>query len=135
MQGRKNVPVLIASAVCKSVKARITYLNIGQVNFSLVFGFKFSPTILIRKKPTGTLVNDALVPGKRLWMFSTGTGIAPFASLIRDPETYDKFEEVILTHTCREVSELKYGQELIEKMKHARMDWEETHNIEPEDYL
>lgn len=74
-------------------------------------------TILIRKKPTGTLVNDALIPGKRLWMFSTGTGIAPFASLIRDPETYDKFEEVILTHTCREVAELKYGQDLIEEIK------------------
>ncbi len=70
-------------------------------------------TILIRKKPTGTLVNDALLPGKRLWMFSTGTGIAPFASLIRDPETYEKFEKVILTHTCREVAELKYGQDLI----------------------
>lgn len=74
-------------------------------------------TILIRKKPTGTLVNDALIPGKRLWMFSTGTGIAPFASLIRDPETYDKFEEIILTHTCREVAELKYGQDLIEEIK------------------
>ena len=51
-------------------------------------------TVLMRKKPTGTLVNDALLPGKRLYMFSTGTGIAPFASLIRDPETYEKFEEV-----------------------------------------
>lgn len=71
-------------------------------------------TILIRKKPTGTLVNDALLPGKRIYMFSTGTGIAPFASLIRDPETYEKFEEVILTHTCREVAELKYGIELYE---------------------
>ena len=70
-------------------------------------------TILMRKKPTGTLVNDALMPGKRLYMFSTGTGIAPFASLIRDPETYEKFEEVILTHTCREVAELKYGQDLV----------------------
>lgn len=70
-------------------------------------------TILMRKKPTGTLVNDALLPGKRVYMFSTGTGIAPFASLIRDPETYDKFDEVILTHTCREVSELTYGKELV----------------------
>lgn len=70
-------------------------------------------TILMRKKPTGTLVNDALLPGRRVWMFSTGTGIAPFASLIRDPETYEKFDEVILTQTCREVSELRYGQELV----------------------
>lgn len=69
-------------------------------------------TVLLRPKPTGTLVLDALTPGKRLWMISTGTGIAPFASLIRDPETYEKFEQVILTHTCREVGELTYGQEL-----------------------
>src|SRR5690606_5483636 len=57
--------------------------------------------------------NDALTPAKRLYMISTGTGIAPFASLVRDPETYEKFEEVILTHTCRDVAELKYGEELI----------------------
>lgn len=70
-------------------------------------------TILMRRKPTGTLVNDALLPGKRLYMFATGTGIAPFASLIRDPETYEKFEEVILCHTCRKVAELTYGDDLV----------------------
>ena len=69
-------------------------------------------TVLMRPKPTGTLVLDALTPGRRLWMISTGTGIAPFASLMRDPETYEKFEQVILTHTCREVAELAYGEEL-----------------------
>lgn len=74
-------------------------------------------TVLMRKKPTGTLVNDALIPGKRLYMFSTGTGVAPFASLIRDPETYEKFEEVILTQTCREVAELTYAKELVEEVK------------------
>ena len=74
-------------------------------------------TVLMRRKPTGTLVNDALLPGKRLYMFSTGTGIAPFASLIRDPETYEKFDDVILTQTCREVAELTYGHELIAAIK------------------
>jgi ferredoxin--NADP+ reductase len=74
-------------------------------------------TVLMRKKPTGTLVLDALTPGKRLYMFSTGTGIAPFASLIRDPDTYDMFEEVILTHTCRDVAELKYGFDLMEEIR------------------
>lgn len=78
---------------------------------------KVGDTVLMRKKPTGTLVNDALLLGKRLWMFSTGTGIAPFASLSRDPETYEKFEEVILTHTCRDVGELTYGQELVVAVK------------------
>ena len=71
-------------------------------------------TILMRRKPTGTLVNDALLPGRRLFLFSTGTGIAPFASIVRDPETYEKFESVILTHTCRLIAELKYGQELVQ---------------------
>ena len=70
-------------------------------------------TVWMRKKPTGTLVLDALLPGRRLYMFSTGTGIAPFASLIRDPETYEKFDQVILTHTCRLTAELEYGRELV----------------------
>lgn len=69
--------------------------------------------VLMKKKPTGTLVIDALLPGKRLWLFSTGTGIAPFASIIRDPETYEKFDEVILVQTCRKVAELDYGHELM----------------------
>lgn len=70
--------------------------------------------VLLGKKPTGTLVLDALTPGKRLYMFSTGTGFAPFASLVRDPETYEKYEEVIVTHTCREVAELQYSTQLVE---------------------
>ncbi len=70
---------------------------------------KVGDEILLRPKTTGTLVNDALTPGKRLFMLSTGTGIAPFVSLIRDPETYEKFESVIITHTCRTIGELQYG--------------------------
>jgi ferredoxin/flavodoxin---NADP+ reductase len=70
-------------------------------------------TILLRQKSTGTLVLDALKPGRRLWMIATGTGIAPFASLIRDPETYDKFEQVVLTNTCRGLAELQYGDQLV----------------------
>jgi ferredoxin--NADP+ reductase len=69
-------------------------------------------TVLLRQKSTGTLVLDALTPAKRLYMVSTGTGIAPFASLIRDPETYEKFDQIVLTHTCRDVAELEYGAEL-----------------------
>jgi ferredoxin/flavodoxin---NADP+ reductase len=71
-------------------------------------------TVLMRQKSTGTLVLDALTPGKRLYMISTGTGIAPFASLIRDPETYEKFDQVVLTHTCRDVAETRYGDALAE---------------------
>ncbi len=69
--------------------------------------------LLLGRKPTGTLVLDALVPGKRLYMFSTGTGFAPFASLTREPETFEKFDEIIVTHTCREEDELTYSRELI----------------------
>ena len=71
-------------------------------------------TVLLGRKPVGTLVHDALVPGKRLYLFSTGTGFAPFASIIRDPETYEKFDEVIVTHTCRDVAELAYSRETVE---------------------
>lgn len=73
--------------------------------------------ILIGRKPTGTLVLDAVKPGKRLFLFSTGTGIAPFASLIRDPDTYERFSEVILTHTCRAAAELAYGEEIVAAAK------------------
>lgn len=78
---------------------------------------KVGDTVLMRKKSTGTLVHDALIPGQRLYLFSTGTGIAPFASIIRDPETYEKFETVILTQTCRTTAELAYGKELVAAIK------------------
>ncbi|WP_306004622.1 ferredoxin--NADP reductase [Aquicoccus porphyridii] len=77
--------------------------------------------IILRPKPVGTLVHDALLPGKRLWFFATGTGIAPFASLLRDPQTYEDYEEIILTHTCREAGELDYGRELIENIRSDEM--------------
>ena len=72
--------------------------------------------IILRPKPVGTLVHDALLPGKRLWMLATGTGLAPFASLMREPETYEKYDQVIMMHTCREVAELEYGRHLVEAL-------------------
>ena len=73
--------------------------------------------ILLGKKPTGTLVLDALKPGKRLYFFSTGTGFAPFASLLREPETYEKFEEVVCTHTGRFNSDLLYSTSIFDMLK------------------
>lgn len=73
--------------------------------------------IILRPKPVGTLVHDALLPGKRLWLLATGTGFAPFASLLREPETWEKYDQVIMMHTCREVAELAYGQELVAKLR------------------
>ncbi|MEM7290078.1 MAG: ferredoxin--NADP reductase, partial [Pseudomonadota bacterium] len=72
--------------------------------------------VIVRPKPVGTLVLDALIPGKRLFLLSTGTGFAPFASLVRDPETYEKFDEVIVTHTCRDVAELDYSRRLVDAL-------------------
>ena len=83
---------------------------------SLLQHIKPTDEILIGKKPTGTLVIDNLIPAKRLFLLSTGTGIAPFASLIRDPDTYDKFDRIILTHTCRNAKELRYGEHLLDTL-------------------
>ncbi len=77
--------------------------------------------IILRPKPVGTLVHDALLPGKRIYFFSTGTGFAPFASLLRDPQTYEDYDEVIITHTCRTVAELTYGREIIEQIRSDEM--------------
>jgi ferredoxin--NADP+ reductase len=69
--------------------------------------------ILVGRKPTGTLILQNLLPGRTLYLLSTGTGLAPFASIIKDPETYAAYEKVVLVHGCRQVSELTYGEELI----------------------
>jgi ferredoxin/flavodoxin---NADP+ reductase len=72
--------------------------------------------ILVGRKATGTLIADNLIGGRRLLLLSTGTGLAPFASLIKDPDVYDKFESIVLVHGCRQVSELAYGEELVAKL-------------------
>lgn len=73
--------------------------------------------IFLGRKPTGTLVTDALTPAKRLVMVGTGTGLAPFLSVLRDPETHEKFEHVIITHTVREKEELAYRAFLEEEIR------------------
>ena len=73
-------------------------------------------TIWMRRKSTGTLVTDALTPGRTLWMFATGTGIAPFASIVRDPESYEKFDRLLLIQGCRHVAELAYARGLAAMM-------------------
>ena len=71
--------------------------------------------LLMSKKPTGTLLVDALKPAKHLYLLATGTGLAPFMSVIKDPEVYERFDKVILTHGVREVSELAY-QDVIKEL-------------------
>jgi ferredoxin--NADP+ reductase len=73
-------------------------------------------SIVVGRKPTGTLLIDYLLPGKRLYLLGTGTGLAPFMSIVRDPETYEKFEQVILVHGVRQVDELAYHDMLVEHL-------------------
>ena len=73
-------------------------------------------SVIVGKKPTGTLLIDYLLPAKRLYLFSTGTGLAPFLSVIRDPETYERFEQVILVHGVRQVAELAYHDYLTKEL-------------------
>ncbi|MBN9441423.1 ferredoxin--NADP reductase [Bosea sp. (in: a-proteobacteria)] len=72
--------------------------------------------IIVGKKATGTLVLDNLKDGRRLFLLGTGTGLAPFLSLIRDPETYERYEKVVLVHGCRQVSELAYGERITQQL-------------------
>jgi ferredoxin--NADP+ reductase len=78
-------------------------------------------TILVGRKATGTLITANLIPGKRLLLLATGTGFAPFASLIKDPDIYDAYETVILAHGCRQVSELAYGEHLIDNLRNDEL--------------
>ncbi|ALG66962.1 ferredoxin--NADP reductase [Beggiatoa leptomitoformis] len=73
-------------------------------------------TLLVSRKPTGTLVIDDLSAGKNLYLLSTGTGLAPFMSLIRDPEMYERFEKVVLFHGVRYTSELAYARFITEEL-------------------
>ncbi|WP_417625479.1 ferredoxin--NADP reductase [Pararhodobacter aggregans] len=84
--------------------SRLQHIEVGQ-------------PIILRPKPVGTLVHDALKPGKRLWFLATGTGFAPFASLLREPETWEKYDSVVMMHTCREAGELEYGRQLVADLR------------------
>ena len=74
--------------------------------------------VLIGRKPTGTLVLSDLLPGKNLYLFATGTGLAPFMSIIRDPDTYERFEKVVLVHGVRIGSELAYATFIDQELPH-----------------
>ncbi|WP_323021874.1 ferredoxin--NADP reductase [Pararhodobacter sp.] len=84
--------------------SRLQHIEVGQ-------------PIILRPKPVGTLVHDALKPGKRLWFLATGTGFAPFARLLREPETWEKYDSVVMMHTCREAGELEYGRQLVADLR------------------
>ena len=74
--------------------------------------------VLVSRKPTGTLLLHDLKPGRNLYLFSTGTGLAPFLATVRDPETYERFERVVLTHGVRHVDDLAYYAYLTNELPH-----------------
>ncbi|NQX89355.1 MAG: ferredoxin--NADP reductase [Halioglobus sp.] len=73
-------------------------------------------TVLVNNKSTGTLIDDHLLPGKHLYLIATGTGLAPFLSIIRDPEIYEHYDRVVLTHGCRYTEELAYRELITEHL-------------------
>jgi ferredoxin--NADP+ reductase len=85
-------------------------------------------TLLVNSKAVGTLIMENLLPGKNLYLLSTGTGLAPFMSIIKDPATYERFEKVILTHGCREISELAYDDVITRELPENEFFGEQVKN-------
>ena len=79
---------------------------------------KVGDKILVGRKPTGTLIQENLLPGRTLWLLSTGTGLAPFLSVVKDPEAYERFERIVLVHGTRTVAELAYDDYLTTTLPH-----------------
>ena len=105
-------PLVRAYSVASSTEdAELEFYSIKVQNGPLTSKLqhiKVGDQVLVGKKPTGTLVLDGLRPGKRLYMVGTGTGLAPWLSLVRDPQVYARFDDVIVTHGVREVADLSY---------------------------
>jgi ferredoxin--NADP+ reductase len=87
---------------------------------------KIGDEVYVNDKPTGTLTLDNLLGGRNLYLFSTGTGLAPFISIIKDPEVYEKFDKIILTHGVRKVNELAYGDLVTESLPNNEYFGEEV---------
>jgi len=144
LPGENGKPLLRAYSVASPAYAEeLEFLSIKVPDGPLTSRLQHiqpGDPIYLGKKPTGTLVTDALLPGKRLFMLATGTGLAPFMSLVRDPEVYQMFEEVIVVHSVRHVAELAYrelleskleGDPLLEDEDRARMIYVPTVTREP----
>jgi ferredoxin/flavodoxin---NADP+ reductase len=115
-----NKPLLRAySIVSANYEEHLEFLSIKVPDGPLTSrlqNIQVGDTVIVGRKPTGTLVIDYLLPGKRLYLLSTGTGLAPFMSIIRDPETYEKFDQVVLVHGVRTTDELAYHDLLVEHL-------------------
>ena len=116
--GENNKPILRAYSIASpSWDEELEFYSIKVPDGPLTSKLqKIAPgdRVIVKSKPVGTLVLDALLPGSTLWMVATGTGIAPFISLIRDPDVYERFDKVVLTHTCRYNAQLEYGKAAVD---------------------
>ena len=115
-----NKPLLRAySIVSANYEEHLEFLSIKVPDGPLTSRLQHiepGDTVIVGRKPTGTLVIDYLLPARRLWLMSTGTGLAPFMSIIRDPATYERFAQVVLVHGVRQVDELAYHDVLVEHL-------------------
>jgi ferredoxin/flavodoxin---NADP+ reductase len=107
------------SVVSPNYEEHLEFLSIKVPNGPLTSrlqNIKVGDPVLVSEKSVGTLVLDDLNPGQHLYLFSTGTGLAPFMSIIRDPDTYERFDKVVLVHGVRLVSELAYADYLRDEL-------------------
>ena len=115
-----NKPLLRAySIVSPNYEEHLEFLSIKVQDGPLTSRLQHiqvGDKIIVGRKPTGTLLIDYLLPGKNLYLLSTGTGMAPFLSVIRDPDTYERFDKVVLVHGVREVKELAYHDYLTQEL-------------------
>jgi len=88
---------------------------------------KVGDEVLVSRKSTGTLVLHDLLPGRTLYLFSTGTGLAPFMSIIQDPEAYERFDKIVLIHGVRWVSELAYADFITNELPQNEFFGKEVH--------
>jgi len=115
-----NKPLLRAySIVSPNYEDHLEFLSIKVQDGPLTSRLQHiqvGDALIVGKKPTGTLVADYLLPGRRLYLLSTGTGLAPFMSIIRDPDVYERFEQIVLVHGVRQKDELAYHDLLTEHL-------------------
>lgn len=125
LPGDDGEPIMRAYSICSPIwDEELEFYSIIMQDGALTSRLQHiqvGDTVLMAAKAVGTLTLEHIrehtpeeaAKGRRLYMLSTGTGIAPFISLMRDPDTYEAFDDIIVTHTCRTVADLEYGKERV----------------------